>query len=484
MRPFRRFGALGVLIVFGIFGCGPRSAYRPAPGDAGCGLARAAEPADTVSVSVFDPIDPSHVPSATTDAERTVFGHLYETLVALDCDGAARPGLAASWRISDGGRRVELVLRKHAAFADGTPVGAGDVVASWRPAIARGAGVDSVNALDAHRVEAFLENPSLGVEPLASTALAVTKPLSGSAWSLGTGPYRIASADPECIVLAPRSAADGPVVRFLATPRAAARDRLDGSVDAMVVADPAVVDYARRRRFTVAPLDYDRCYVLISTRRVEALAAGDDPRTIPPSITESLARDAVRAADARGPVAPAWWNGAQGCGELAPLAPWQIAQPSAWRSSRGIRRVLYDAGDPTARDLADRVVALAAIDPAASPEADAVTAAVPGIAGPEGAAIAAGVSPAELESSLREGADVAYIVVLPSRPPDVCGAARALLRRAPWLTIRHVTLSDALVPLAETRSTVIVVTGRISMCTDGRGDVRVTSDESGKGRLP
>lgn len=57
---------------------------------------------------------------------------VYETLVRRDAEGRIAPGLAASWRIDDGGRAFVFTLRPGAAFHDGTPVTAAAVATHFR----------------------------------------------------------------------------------------------------------------------------------------------------------------------------------------------------------------------------------------------------------------------------------------------------------------------------------------------------------------
>jgi oligopeptide transport system substrate-binding protein len=60
-----------------------------------------------------------------------VTAQLFETLTAFDPGLTLRPALAESWSVEDGGRRVVFRLRPGVTFSDGTPITAGDVVASW-----------------------------------------------------------------------------------------------------------------------------------------------------------------------------------------------------------------------------------------------------------------------------------------------------------------------------------------------------------------
>ncbi len=75
--------------------------------------------------STLDPALQSDIGSATFSAQ------LYESLTAFDLSLTLRPALAASWDISDDGRRIVFHLRSGLTFSDGTPITAEDVVQSW-----------------------------------------------------------------------------------------------------------------------------------------------------------------------------------------------------------------------------------------------------------------------------------------------------------------------------------------------------------------
>src|SRR5436309_12674553 len=55
------------------------------------------------TVALGEKVDPADAPHPTNDSERVLFRQLYETLVRVDCEGRARPGLAASWRLDTSG---------------------------------------------------------------------------------------------------------------------------------------------------------------------------------------------------------------------------------------------------------------------------------------------------------------------------------------------------------------------------------------------
>jgi hypothetical protein len=111
------------------------------------------------------------------------------------------------------------------------------------------------------------------------------------------------------------------------------------------------------------------------------------------------------------------------------------------------RRILYDESDPTARDLADRVVALAATT---STFVTVLWAAIPGINSSSPRPAAVGVSTAEFAKSLVNGSDFAYVVALPLGRPESCFLPRELVRLAPWLEVGSATLDRKTIPLVAT----------------------------------
>jgi hypothetical protein len=174
-----------------------------------------------------------------------------------------------------------------------------------------------------------------------------------------------------------------------------ARDAIDGGSMLLATDDLDLVAYAASRPdLDVTPLSWDRTYVHLSPARQPPLGAGAGP-------------DAVRV-DARLAETPP-------CDSLiTPAASPTDSPPS--------RRVLYDAADRTARELAARIVALA-------DRADVTAVGLPGAA---------------LDDAVQRGADLAYIVSMPRA--SYCDALAALSHRAPWLT------SAVIVPLIDTRA--------------------------------
>jgi len=189
-----------------------------------------------------------------------------------------------------------------------------------------------------------------------------------------------------------------------------------------------------------------------------------------------MAKDAVRA-EARGAATPGWWEDAGECTEMPPL-------PGLHRFDVGPRRILFDVGDATARELAERLLAVAAMDPRQSAEAEAVISAVPGLTGGSTKLVSVGVRLESLNSTLWGGGEVAYVVALPHSVPDACIAATELALRAPWLVLGGVALADALIPLVDTRPHAIVARGRVGLVVNGFGGVTIKTGASGEETSP
>jgi hypothetical protein len=443
--------------------------------------------ADTVTLALADPVDPEYGPWARNSSERRLFGHLYETLITVDCLGNVQPRLAVSWDRGVDGRRWTFELQRGARFWDGNPVTAGDVAWSWQNAPidpdAPDAVFDSVTADGERTFHVYLKHPYWEV-PRAFSALtfAVAKPSPDSDWPLGSGlyeikPSRIGSSGKYdwAILLSPAFGVRGPVIRVLQNSSRDARDLLEGTVDMMVTHDPAVIEYASHRpRLDSVALPWDQTYVLLSSSRVRELLWGGSIGTVSADLTDGLARDAVRS-DARGASPPFWWEELDHCGELSGLVPGLPPFPRGAYSSGGARRIIFDMQDPTARDLAERLVALAATDTAASTAAAALTSAVPGLNSGSSALIAEGMTARQLRSSLQDGHDFAYVVVVKRRPPDPCDEAGKLLLRAPWLAPLGDGLSQAPIPLVDTRQHVIVRSEVAGLVVDWYGNLVVAN---------
>jgi hypothetical protein len=450
---------------------------------------------DAITVATLDPVTVGHAPWPQNDGERLVFRHLYETLLRVDCRGSVYPGLAESW--SPGGRddRVwRFTLRDGASFWDGVPVTAADVVAAWTGGaaeeLALAAGIDSIRVESPRRLAVFLDRPHGEVPRLfADPEFAVARSAEPRGWPQGSVPEGIESGGPADLDQLDRGelrlrppSAEWPIIWFLQFPGADARDVLRGGYDVLVTSDRSAVDYAAPQPSYVSiPLPWDRTYVLFSTTRVRELRTGGEPGVLSTDLLEALARDAVRN-DARGHESPAWWNDLTGCGGLSPMAGiLPRIPPGAYRTS-GAKRIVYPEADPVARDLADRIVALASEGVVASQEAASLTAAVPGLTSANDLLLTAGLAGDKLEASLRYGEEFAYIVPLPRIVLDPCFAARKLTSRVEWLAPHLLDLTASLLPLVDTRRHVVAAREQIGLYLDWDGTVLISSRHAAGGR--
>jgi hypothetical protein len=422
------------------------TALRSEAGSADCALI--AEPGELVAtVALTHPIDPSNAPHPSNESERLLFRQLYETLVRVDCNGRVVPGLAESWRFDANGRTWIVTLREHAHFSDGTPVTAADVHASWtrdgigdelRPHVSR---LVQAVAQAGDRALAITLRSRRADMPvaLAHPDLAIAKSVPHSSWPLGTRSGRIA---PEGQTPATRAATVITVARdnlsatrFLIAP-GDPRDLLDDGVDLLLTRDPAVLDYAATLpQFQSVPLPWQRTYVLLTPGRSRSSPSlSEDARQV-------LADDAVRG-EARGARGPFWWQMLPDC--EVPFAP--PRDPSS-----PIPRIVYDASDGAARDLAERVVGLArASGPGAATFLDAL---LPDRSRPTYQR-ATGLNGEALALARRSGTDAGYVMSLDNRPADPCLALQALMDSARWLD------PETIVPLVDTRLQAIVRRGR------------------------
>lgn len=428
---------------------------------------------DTVTVALFDAVGPDPAPVPRNAAQSLVYGHLYQTLTVLDCAGEVRGALATSWEKHDGGRRWSFELGADKQFWDGRPVTAWDVEWWWETTMGDlprfKSLIDSI-AVAGDETLVLHFNRKYGAAPrlLASSQFAVAAPSYDSRWPVGSGPFERVPGDAESghrsLVVRPAFNSNGPVIRFILAAAGEARDLLDGTADAMITTDPDVIDYARtRRRFSVEALPWDRTYVYLSTERVRQIRDGADPPAVSEDTRAQLAADAVRV-DARAHTGPSWWEAAGDCrNDSPPSAPLLDYAREALTSQPP--RVVYDATDPVARGLAERIVALSADRSAAAPFA-------PVDSGYEAKLlIAAGLDGRELSTSLRFGNDFAYILALPLYVPDPCVESQWFFSTILWLNTLGSSIGKALVPLVDTRPTLIANPDKTGAAADGFGGV-------------
>jgi hypothetical protein len=425
-----------------------------------------------VTVGLQQRVDPSHAPHPSNDSERLVFRQIYETLVRVDCLGRAAAGLASSWRLDGDGRTWIVTLRQDARFSDGSALTAADVRATWttggsvdgdlRPHVGRL--VESVVVAGDRDLAITLRHQHSAGAPapvaLAHADLAVARRVAGSAWPLGTRSGWIAlEGDTDTInKAAPRGASvltitrdEGPALRLLIAP-GDPRDLLDQDVDLLLTRDPAALRYAATLpHFQSVPMTWQRVHVLLMPGRARSspsLSLSDDAR-------QTLAIDAIRG-EARGARGPFWWEMSAACGDASHQSNQSSLAP----------RIVYDASDDAARDLAERFVGLAR---ASGPQAAAFLDVILPDRPRRSYQRAAGLTGDALAAARRLGQDAGYVVALDSRPVDPCRDLQALVDTARWLD------PATIVPLVETRMQAVVRRGRTGITTEFDGGLLIGS---------
>ena len=476
-RSLRRIAwSPGLPLLAAACAAGPKPSTGPVSPQA-CELRPGATRGGVLEVHAPGGIDPEHAPVPSTPAEQIAFRHLYETLLVVDCTGARRPGLAGTWEAEDSGRAWRFTLREGATFWDGTAVRAEDVLASWRtpasgqgeasaqvlPAAAdqrlRAATAASTEVVDARTLRVVLDRPAS--EPpawLADPALAVHSPRSDRAWPSGTGAWQIhpkaslAGGDPTDgtagrWVAWPENWTPGdtrPVLRFRARRSDDPRELLDAGEDLVVTDDPAVLAYAATLPEVEAlPLPWDRTYALLVEGSPPEMNGGTAER----ALREALAWDAVRA-EARASEVPTSGGAASACESVAAPATLRVEDraPSS-PPSEAAARIVYPREDRTARELAERLVALSAGPP--GPAVPAWVTRLPRVAG--------GLSDDALASALRQKSEAAFVLPVPRESSLPCALR---LESGPGRVRR---------PLVDARRRVIVAEDVTGLAVDGDG---------------
>ncbi len=490
-----------------------------------------------VVIGLSEPVDTGRAPVPRTEAERLVFGHLYETLVTVTCRDGVEPGIAASWRSEDEGRRWTFALRPDVFDWEGVAVTGAHVAESWSAARAAGLGdpstdptarIASMSVRDPHtlRVDmvepvtaAFFAHPSLAVRTTGSGAATPSGTPSaelspGQTWAGGTGPYRPApgpdrrpGASPS-LVLAPwvpetsnriRAAPTSRPWLELRTVRGDPRNALERGLDLLVTGDPAVVEYAAAAPgFQAVPLAWDRSYLLIVYRSGGPIPASEERPTllheVPAGALEALARDAL-GGEARPARSLAREFGACATFGAEPADGPAAGRPSFVSDGMGgaaarTDRIAYEAGDPIARTLAERLLALAL--GADRTDGRWLTELIPGAA--RGGFIrTAGLSSAELARAVRAGRDLAYVISIRRGSSAACDAVRAVLAPRPLGPDTTATrpedalsgtVAPLIVPLVDTRRTLIVRRGVGGIELDGTGALRLDQIRRAAGATP
>lgn len=470
---------------------GARARPTPLPSDTACTVAPTpAPPAESASVVSTWAIDPSNVSMPSNPGERFVFAHAYETLIRVDCRGRVVPGLARSWRAVDGGTRWRLVVRDSARFWNGDALTAADVVAGWRATGAAASAVltrrlaEGAVAIDDSTLEVALPDSPLAA--LGDPASAVMRRDARARWPEGTGPYRIRDAGTpsrNSLLLEPASPAVGPRVTIHSSAASGARDLVDAGIDLLLTDDPALAAYAAARpEFASMPLAWDRTWALLAPRQpplgATVTVRSDSLAALTLGFRSTLARDAVRS-DARPAEGPHWWSDVASCETLA-------ARERTTSSPPVRSRVVFRRDEPTARALAERLVALAAIGRSDARDSSLALLA-PALLETGARATAAALSSQDFATALRAGSELAFVVSLPRHSLAPCRDVERLLMSAPWLATGQspVELSRRVAPLVDTRLHAVVRRNRLGLTMQWDSTVTIaTPAAAGSGARP
>ena len=354
---------------------------EPVPWRAGCGVLEGeTRPGGEFTILVNEAVDPGHAPVPHNAGERLVFAQLYETLVNVACDGRILPGLAQYWACTEDSTVWVFTLRQGARLWDGTRITSDLVKQAWAasqncprsrsqasPWAWLNAHSSSVKALDGLRLAVTLPEPQAEFPTLlAHPATAVALPREGWTWPVGSGPCRLRASTPAPLpILEPRPNPHHPRaprwegLKFLVHPGADPRDLADKTFDLMVIRD------RRAQRFfaevpgrQVLPLPWDRLYLLALSPDLHpdggtswrAAARQIDPAH---DLTVGEARSWPALIFPTGP--------AVRCPQLTGPVPTQSSARREWNLpdhhlDAGV--VVCNAGDPGARELAERLSAL------------------------------------------------------------------------------------------------------------------------------
>jgi hypothetical protein len=356
---------------------------------------------------VTDSTGPTRVITAAfddpADARLARLAATLDAPVRLDCEGRPLPGLAVAWSRDTSGRFWTLELGEPSAPDSAVRWTAAALAATWRAdpdanAALEWEGVESLLPLDARRLVVGFQAPVPELPSLfADRSLGVAR-----------GDRRLG--------LEPTA------------PGGDLRDAVDGGADLIHTGDPELLDYAGQRPgLTQVPLPWSRSYLLVLPSRSPGVGTAVPADTA--TFRAGLARDAVRI-DARVPEAPFWWEQRDAC----------VQRPAPAAGRQPLNAIAYPAADPVARDLAERIVALA------------------------GAAelTARGLPPDSFAAALRGGSARAFVVAVPRHAAVACRETAAWPPRV------------AVVPLIETRPHAVLRRGAPPLLVEWDGALRAT----------
>jgi hypothetical protein len=278
---------------------------------------------------------------------------------------------------------------------------------------------------------------------------------AGARWRIAAPRHDLAATGPNVLRLSPPPGDSAPVLIVQAIEPRVGRDALDAGADVLVTSDPDAVAYARSRPdLESAPLAWDRTWVLVvpSAPPHQPPLGADSAAD---SLRAALAAGAVRE-DARASSGAQWWNDAPPSCIAAVMLPPDSGAASVATGDR----IAYREGDTVARELAERLVALAA---AGSP---ALAALAPSLAG-RSRLRATAVARDAFAHAMATGRDAGYVLPLPLRAPTACQPTDGPSTDSP--AHGAAAGSRSIITLVDTRTHVIVRRGGMGLAVDSLG---------------
>jgi Bacterial extracellular solute-binding proteins, family 5 Middle len=389
-------------------------------------------PGGSFLFALTDSVLPRRAPVPHNPSERIVFAQLYETLVNMDCSGVITPGLADQWTCTQDSTVWVFRVRQDARFWDGSRVNAADIKQAWCGNQTCAGGLDritpwawfnarasTITVLDAHRLSIRLPEPQADFPSLLThpaTAVAVHR--DGWTWPLGSGPCRLrATTPPPLPELVCRPNPQHPLapiwkqLTFLVQPGRDPRDLIATGFHLAQVGDlESVRFFTEAAECTVTPLPWNRLYLLVCSPQANPSGTR---RWLDPARQLDPGREMTRIAARSWPeiVLPA------GAGSACPQLNGPVALSGSARLDWNLEAhlldentLVFDALDPGARELAQRLAALG----------DAMIR-------------TAGLPRPALSFTLQWQMAGSYIVPMDLDFPTTCLQFASLLGRASWL---------------------------------------------------
>ncbi|MEO8294891.1 MAG: hypothetical protein ABI613_05185 [Gemmatimonadota bacterium] len=395
----------------------------------------------SVTIAVHEPFSLDSAPVPGNPGERLAMRQLYETLVRRDCNGRLQPAMASSWKADEHGEYWTFNLTSDSLRH--TISQAEAVRGSWERRKNGGiwpwAGILDVEVVSPFQLRVRLATPTREL-PLffADPVLAVSDIRAPGRIPGETGIYRVgllflAQSGPmlRLWTLTPPGDSTRPVLRFESVlSQVDDRDILDApdapafrAADLLMTDDSSTLAYVRARNdFRTVPLPWDRTYVLVSRDTLSGFSAKELD-----GFRGSLVPEVVRG-ELREAAPPFWWSSDSSCMLTGQLA----ASPQS--------RIVYPAGDVTARAVAERVAVLAG--------------------SPGRPRRVTPLAPGDLERALASGDAAGFIITVPREHPASCHGVPS------WPGNLRVA------PLLDSRLTLVVRRGVPSFVIDGDGAIR------------